>query len=278
MAKVGIVTDSTADLRPEVVKELGIVVVPLSIRLGTETLVEGPGLRSVGFHRRLASDDLTATAVAPRPGQFAHVYGRLAKETSGVVSVHLSSRLNGTVQAAREGRLAFLGRCQVSVIDSQAISRALGILVTEAAKAAADGASAPDIERLLRGMIPRIYLAFYLQNPDDLRRKGLSWRPPHSTYDPSERPILTMEEGQITRVHRMRGRGTALERLFEFVAEFRVLKKLAILHSGLVPQVEELRARLAELLPGEVMEEHIYGPALGTYIGPAALGVVAFEG
>ncbi|TEU16445.1 MAG: hypothetical protein E3J25_02905 [Anaerolineales bacterium] len=64
----------------------------------------------------------------------------------------------------------------------------------------------------------------------------------------------------------------------EFVAEFRELKKLSILHSGLMPEVEELKARLADLLPREVTEEHIYGPTLGTYIGPEALGIVAFEG
>jgi len=277
MSDARIVTDSTADLSPEAVEELGIGVVPLTIRVGTQKLVEGPALRSVTFHRRMAKSDLAATAVAPTPRQFADAYGQLAKEATGIVSIHVSSRLSSTVQTARKGSASFLGRCQVSVIDSQAISRALGILVTEAAEAARNGATAPQIVRLLRGMIPRIYFAFYVRNPDHFPRRDFLRPSRHAGPNRAPSPLLTMEEGEITPVRRLRGRGSALERLFEFVAEFRELKKLSIVHSGLMPEVEELRARLAELLPSEVMEEHIYGPALASYIGPAALGIAAFE-
>jgi len=277
MSDARIVTDSSADLSPQVARELGIEVVPLGIRLGSGVMVEGRDLHPLRFHGRVAREGLTATVVAPTPGQFGDAYARLARETSNILSIHLSSRLSGTVQAATRGRLRLLGRCHVSVIDSQAISRGLGILVTEAAKAAQNGVAASEIVRLVRGMIPRTYLAFYVQDPDHLRRHGFLRQSPGALFDVSARPILTMEEGEITRVRRLRGRGTALERLFEFVAEFRRLKELSVLHSGLVPEVEEFRARLAESLPSEILKEHIYGPALGAYIGPRALGVVAFE-
>jgi len=69
-----------------------------------------------------------------------------------------------------------------------------------------------------------------------------------------------------------------MERLCEFVAEFQALKQLAILYSGLVQEVGTLKEQLAALLPRQVIEEHIYGPVLETYIGPRGLGVVAFEG
>ena len=278
MSNARIVTDSSADLSSEAVEELGITVVPLGIRVGREMLVEGPDLRSVGFHRRMARNDTVAIAVPPTASQFADAYGQLARQASRIVSIHLSSRLSDTVRAAREGSVGCSGRCQVSVIDSQVVSRALGILVTEAAKAARDGLAAQEIVRMLRGMIPRTYLAFYVQNPDYLRRTIATQRSRGTRRGRITSPLLTMEEGEIIYVRRLRGRGTALERLVEFVAEFRELKKLSILHSGLVPEVEELRARLADLLPRVVTEEHIYGPTLGTYVGPEALGIVAFEG
>jgi len=278
MSDARIVTDSSADLSSEAVEELGITVVPLGIRMGRETLVESPGLRSIEFHRRMARNDTVAIAVPPTARQFADAYGQLARQASRIVSIHLSSCLSDTVRAAREGSVGCSGRCQVSVIDSQVVSRALGILVTEAAKAARDGAAAQEIVRMLRGMIPRTYLAFYVRNPDYLRRTIATQRSRATRRGRITSPLLTMEEGEIIYVRRLRGRGTALERLVEFVAEFRELKKLCILHSGLVPEVEELKARLADLLPRKVTEEHIYGPTLGTYIGPEALGIVAFEG
>jgi len=278
MGGVRIVTDSAADLRPEVAERLGIVVVPQGIRLGADIQIETPSMRSVRFHRRMASDGLVVAAMPPTPGQFARAYARLATTASGIVSIHLSSWFNGTVEAATRGRAGLLGRCQITVIDSQVISRALGILVTEAAGAARDGATLPEIVRLVRGMIPRTYLDFYVHNPDYLRRKGLFVQSRAASVNLAAGPILTMEDGEITPVRRLRGRGSALERLFEFVAEFRDLRELSILHSGLVSEVKELRKRLAGLLPDEVLEEHIYGPALGSYIGPTALGVTAFEG
>jgi len=274
VADARIVTDSAAELCPEVVEELGIVVVPLAIRTGTETLVDEPALRSSEFHRRIARENLVTTAIPPTVSQFAAAYAALSGEASGVVSIHLSSQLNGAAQAAREARGRFLGRCPVTVIDSQAISRAQGILVTEAARAARDGVTAPEIVRLVRGMIPRTYFAFYTQSLEFVR----AGRIPQASGDAAANPLLTMEGGEIVRVHRLRGRGTVLERLFEFVAEFQELETLSILHSGLMPEADELRERLADLLPGQAMEEHIYGPVLGAYIGPAALGIVAFEG
>ncbi|TEU11604.1 MAG: hypothetical protein E3J25_07925 [Anaerolineales bacterium] len=90
MSNARIVTDSSADLSSEAVEELGITVVPLGIRVGRETLVEGPGLRSIGFHRRMARNDTVAIAVPPTARQFADAYGQLARQASRIVSIHLS--------------------------------------------------------------------------------------------------------------------------------------------------------------------------------------------
>jgi len=273
-----IVTDSTAELPSEVARQLGIVVVPLTIRVGSKALVDETRLQSVEFHGRMAKNGVVATAVAPTRAQFADAYSQLSEESSCIVSIHISSRLNNTVKIAKDGSVGFLGRCRVSVIDSRVVSRALGILVTEAAKAARDGASGQEIVRLVLGMIPRTYFAFYVQDPDHFPRKGLLRPGRGSGLATVGSPLLTMEDGEIRPVYRLRGRGTALEQLLEFVAEFRGLRKLSIVHSGLMPEVGEFRERLADLLPDGIVGEHIYGPALGTYIGPAALGIVAFEG
>ena len=279
MATARIVTDSSADLTPEVVSDLGITVVPLQVNLGTEMLSDGPGLRSADFYRRVIKSKAVLTISSPTARQFATTYADLAKETDDIVSIHLSARLNGALQAAHRGRAGFLGRCQIQVIDSHLVSRALGILAGEAARAAQSGMHGSEIMRLVRGLIPRLYFVFYVETPDYLRRSGLLHVVRESVPGvPSIKPLLILEEGEITPLQRLRNRGRPTERLLEFVAEFTTLKHLSVLHSGLGTDLSEFKTQLAELFPKQIIEEHIYGPTLGAYLGPAALGVVAFEG
>lgn len=279
MSSARIVTDSAAELSARVVEELGIAVVPLCVCLGSETLEDGPDLRSCEFYRRMFKDRVTPSILVPPPQQFAQVYSRLARETDEIVSIHLASRLNGTVEAANLVRRGFLGRCTINVIDSQLISRALGILVTEAAVAAQNGATAREIVRLVRGLIPHTYFAFYVEKLDALGRSGSLIPASESPWGVRQpRPLLMLEDGEITLVRRFRSRGSPMERLCEFVGEFRNLKQLAVLHTGLMREVDVLKEQLADMLPQQTIEEHIYGPVLGTYIGARSLGVVAFEG
>jgi DegV family protein with EDD domain len=279
MSNVKIVTDSTADLTPEVVEEYGIRVVPLGVRLGDETLVDGPQLRSPDFYRKMIKQKVIPTIVPPTADQFAEVYSELSRETDDIVSIHLPARFNGTVLAASQGRAGLLGRCRISVINSQFTSRALGIFVTEAAKAARNGLSGPEIERLVRGFLSRIYLVFYAETLEYLKRSGLYRQPREGVFGtPNLRPLLMLEAGEIAPLQRLRNRGRPAERLMEFINEFSSLQELTILHTGMMPDIEELKAQLNEAPRKWIVGEHIYGPVLGAYIGPLALGVVAFEG
>lgn len=280
MSNVKIVTDSTADLSPEVVREYDIRVVPLSIRLGAETYTDSPQLRSPEFYRQMIKQRTCPIVIPPTPRQFAQVYGELSRETNDIISIHLPARFNETVLAASQGRVGLLGRCRISVINSQFTSRALGILVTEAAKAAHAGLPGPEIERLIRSLLPRIYMVFYVENLECLKRSGVYRQPREGIFGPpSSKPLLMLEEGEITPLQRLRNRGRPAERLLEFINEFSSLQELTILHTGMMPDaVEELKALLNEAPHKWTVNEQIFGPGLGAYIGPLALGVVAFEG
>jgi DegV family protein with EDD domain len=280
MSNVKIVTDSTAELSPEVVEEYDIRVVPLSIRLGAETYTDGPQLRSPEFYRQMIKQKTPPVVIPPTPRQFAQVYSELCRETDDIVSIHLPARFNETVLAASQGRTGLLGRCRISVINSQFTSRALGIFVTEAAKAARAGLSGPEIERLVRSLLPRTYMVFYIENLEYLKRSGIYRQPREGVFGPpSSKPLLMLEEGEIIPLQRLRNRGRPAERLLEFINEFPSLQELTILHTGIMcDDVEELKALLNEGPRKWTFNEHIYGPILGAYIGPTALGVVAFEG
>ena len=178
------------------------------------------------------------------------------------------------VNLAKRVRRGLMGRCDVQVVDSQFISRALGLLVVEAAKAAQTGMDATAITRFIHGLIPSIYMAFYLDNLDQLMRRGL-------TLDMTNvkgggvagfKPLLLIEGGEVVVLQRSRNRGTPMERLIDFLMEFEELDQFDLIHTGLDRDGKELIERLGDQAPGLVMHDHIYGPVLWSYLGPTALG------
>mgnify|MGYP001119617837 CR=1 FL=1 len=279
MRNTMIVTDSTAELPRKTIEELGITVLPWRLLVGAETLVDSPRLRSVAFYKSLVKKRAIPSTIAPSPQQFASIYTTLAKRTDDIVSIHSSARFTKTVASANKGRVGLLGRCQIHVIDSQFISWPLGVLVTEAAKAAQRGASGHEIVRLVHGMIARTYIAFFVETTEYLRRSGLFPSAYHAMgRSAGFKPLLLMEEGEFVPLYRSRGRGTPVERLVEFVTEFQKLQRVAILYTGLRPGISELKTQLTEALGEQEIEEHIYSPILAAHIGPSARGVAIFEG
>jgi DegV family protein with EDD domain len=279
MAQVRIVTDSAAELPQDLIDALGITVVPWRVQLGPEALIDGPGLRTVDFYSDMVKRRRTPVALAPTAQQFSEAYSRLARETDEVVSIHGPAELGKALQAARQGRLGLLGRCEVTVLDAQFTSRALGLLVVEGAKAAQAGLRGSDVTRIVYGAIPRTYFTFYVESIDHLVRQGLLREAREQMgIIAGYKPLLLLEEGRIVSLQRSRRRGHPTERLLEFISEFRGIQELYLLHTGLAPSVQDLRMLMAESLPQLAYSEHIYGPVLAALIGPAAMGFAAIEG
>jgi DegV family protein with EDD domain len=234
MARTRIVTDSSADLSAEMAAEYGITVVPLRVQIGNETVDDCPSLRCLEFHRRLASHT-PPRIFAPTVSEFTELYTRLAYNNSEIVSIHLSSELSPAFNAANRAKSGLLGRYQISVIDSQFVSTALGVLVLEAAAASRSGANAAEITRIIRGLLPHSYFAFYVDNTEFLNHNHLvpmSYETMAITT--GNKPVLLLEDGEIVPLQLQRNRGTHYERLIGFVAEFPNLKRIDILHSGMI--------------------------------------------
>ncbi len=273
-----IVTDSTAELPPSVVEALDVVVLPQRIQIGSDSFLDDGTTRATELTKRLAKGRAAVSVNAPTAREFSDVYARLSHEADAIISLHPASGLNGAFQAANLARRSILGHCQIHVIDSGLISHALGVLVTEAAKAAHAGAEGAEVVRLVRGAMPRIYLAFYAETLDHMRRAGfVPQRRVATEGGAALKPIFLLEDGQIVKLHRTRSRGTAVERLSEFVGEFIALQELTILYSSVGPKTEPLEELLAQLLPNQAVTKRAYGPALSALVGPNVLGIVAYE-
>ncbi|MFP3895887.1 MAG: DegV family protein [Anaerolineales bacterium] len=276
MSQVKVVTDSAAELSPQVVEDLGITVVPWRIRLGPETVTDDGDFLKTRFHKELAGKGIVPVAIPPHREQFSQAYQELARETDQIISVHTSSGLSTVVQAAKQGSRSLLGRCRIDVIDSLFISRALGLLVTRAARACQEGATGPEITRFVGSLISRVYFAFYVETLDHLKRRGFI-RNVRFQESGLSRSLLLFEDGKIGSLRQSRSRGAPVERLVDFATEFQDIERLSVVHTGLGPGVEGIASLFAEDLPNQEFEDHIYGPVLSSYIGALALGVVIFE-
>ncbi|MHB9034808.1 MAG: DegV family protein [Anaerolineae bacterium] len=276
--KTRIVTDSSADLQPETIEEFGISVMPLRLQLGDEIIDDCPSLHCPEFHRRLAQSLAAPRLIAPTVAEFTALYTKLAANNTDVVSIHLSAELSPAYGVANKAKSNLVGRYNISVIDSQFVSTALGELVTEAAKASQAGASALEITRLIRGLVPHSYFAFYVENTDFLEHHHLV----PSSYESmsiatGNRPVLLLEEGEIVPLQLQRNRGTQFERLVGFIAEFPHLKRIDVLTSGINPPPVEFTDQLASIFPKDIIHQDVYGPILGSLAGPTAICVVACE-
>ncbi|SRR5260221_5624234 len=279
--KVRIVTDSSAQfLDPAVVERHKIVVVPLTIQIDSRTYREGIDLDSASFFKLVSDSRTPPTLLAPTVEQFTDTYTRLHRETDRILSIHLSRSMHTTWQNARNATQSLLGRCEIAVVDSQTASVGLGLLVEAAAKLAEQTNSLDEIIHQIRAMVSRIYAIFYVESLAYLQHNEL--------VSESQailggmlgiKPFLTIEEGQLITMEKVRTRAQAVDKLVEFVTEFTEVESLVILQNTphVTDQTRMLRERLTLEYSARSFPVMVYGPSLGTFIGPDAMGIVVFE-
>lgn len=281
MARVRIVTDSTADLSQEVVDNLGITVLPLVLHIGQKNLRDGIDISRDEFFNRIANVPTPPTTSAPTQKQFDEIFTELTNppHNDAVVAILVSSKLSQAFRNATRAAAPLLGRSKIVIIDSQLISIGLGMLVTAAAQAAARGDSLDEVVRLVRGMIPKIYIGFFVETLDYLERGG--------RIGPAQallgtmlniKPLLILEDGEVVALEKVRTRTKAIEKLVEFITEFAHIERLIILHSNTPDDVNLLIEQINLVLPNLDISVDHYGPVTATHVGPNALGVVVFEG
>jgi DegV family protein with EDD domain len=279
MAPVKILTDSTADLHPDVVERLGITVVPAIIQVGQKRLRDGIDITAQNFFSLSEQAPDPPTTLPPSARQFEEAYAELTRQTNEVVAIHASSKLSPIFRTAARTAVPLLGRSRIIVIDSQLIGAALGMLVTQAAEAAANGATLDEVVKLVRGLIPRIYLAFFVETLDYLERGGRVGKAQALLGGMLNiKPLLILEEGEIVPLEKVRNRQKAIEKMVEFISEFTRIERMMILHNHTPEDVNLLIEQVNLVLPNLNISVDLYGPVLATHMGPSALGVVVYEG
>jgi len=276
---VKIVTDSSSDISSELAQQLGITVVPLYVRFGDKVYRDGIDISADEFYYKLETDPIHPTTSAPSPGDFAAVYQELAQETDEVLSIHVSSKLSATYDAALQGKEALAKtRCQIEVVDSQWVTIALGLIAITAAKAAQTDKNLQQMLNWVHRAIPQTRLMGLLDTLKYLAKGGRIGKAASLLSTAlNVKPLITVKEGEARPVGLARTRCKAVDRLCEFAKSALYIQDLGIAYSTTTIEVNTLHERIGSLLPRIHPKMARLGPVLGTHTGPDALIVALRE-
>lgn len=269
-----IVTDSTADLPPEIVAELGIAVVPLSVLFGDEVLLDGVEITAERFFRRLQREERLPTTSQPSPGAFRDAYERLrADGASDILSIHISSKLSGTLASAKQGAEGIEG-VRIEFVDSGFPSLALGMGVIAAAHLARGGMPIGEVKARIEDQYARTHMFFVLDTLEFLRRGGRIGRARAVVGSLLQlKPILGMKDSEVFPIGRVRTRRRAIEDVLERVAGLRPIEQVAAVHSTTPEDLEYVAERLRGLAKDAPLVTGGIGPVIGVHAGPGLIGI-----
>jgi len=275
---VKIITDSLSDITSDVAQELGLTVVPLTVSFGQESFLDRITITTDEFYYRLTHGDSWPTTTQPSPSAFADVYNKLAEETDEILVVTLSSKLSGTYQSALNARSLVEKECRIEVIDSLKVAMGLGLIVIAAAKAARVGANLDELVGLVRGAMPRSHLVAYFDTLRYLAKGGRIGKAQGLLGAMlSVKPILTVKDGEMSPLTRLRSRAAGMDYLYNFVAGFSNIEGLAVEHATTPDDADKLVERLGSLFPKERIYRSTISPVVGTYAGPGVMAVSILE-
>ena len=275
---IRIVTDSSADLPSALAKRHDITVMPCYVIAGDETFKDGVDISEDAFYHRLESMAQPPTTSQPSTADFEAVYRNFIDQGDQVISIHVAAKLSGTMNSANQAKAAIGSQAPVEIIDSNLASIPLGLTVLDAAKAVQDADDFRDVAQKVRASLHLSHGFFALDTLEYLQKGGRIGKAQAFLGSMlSVKPILRILEGEAHPVERTRSRNRAHRRLVELVRELAPIRQMAVIHSTDPAPAETVKNELRDLCPNENVVEARFGPTLGTYLGPNALGIAVTQ-
>ncbi len=274
---VRVVSDSACDLPPALCEELGIEIVPLSIRFGADELVDRVELSTDAFWERLARTTVLPETAAPSVGAFETTFRGLAESgADGIVCINLSSGMSATMQSAQIAAKALDGICPITVVDSKSASMGIGSLCLEAARQARAGKTIDEIVASIEAKRDRAGLLAIVDTLEFLRRGGrIGGAQAFLGSMLSIKPIITVADGVVEPAGKVRTRSKALRFVVDKVKE-QPVESLCVLHAQ-APDLDDFVAMLEPIVPASEIVVGQIGPVVGVHTGPGVIGVTWFE-
>ena len=284
MSKIRVVTDSTADLTPELVERYGITVVPLTVFADGKAYKDKIDITNEEFYALLQSSKELPTTSQPSPAAFADVYRQLAAEgAEQIMSIHISTALSGTYQSSVLAAGLVAQEVTVHNVDSKIATMGLGLLVIAAARMVEVGDSADNILQVLDEIVKKQRLYFLLDSLDNLHKGGRIGKASHLFGSLLNiKPVLCFTDGVINVQDKVRGNkdNKALERLIEILLEKIDPSKKLYCAMGYCDNKKTAEYIVERVKEHVNCDDFIYlqiGSVVGTHIGMGAVGMAFYQ-
>jgi len=271
---VTVVVDSTSDLPERERSNHGIIAVPLTVSFGDRSYLDGVELSPGDFLAKLTASSVTPTTSQPAVTAFVEAFTRVLEGGNDVVCLTIAQELSGTFNAARLAAET-LDSTRIRIMDSRTVSIHTGLAALAAARAAADGNDIEAVAEIATSTLARGQIFVVLETLEYLRRGGRIGKAQALVGSVlSLKPVLTVRNGEVVPLERVRTWRKAMDRMVELIREQGPLEALAVYHAGNAADAQAMAGRLADLLPGSEILIGELGAVVSTYAGPGALGAV----
>jgi DegV family protein with EDD domain len=279
--RIGILTDSTSDVPPDIASRYDIHVVPAVIIVGGQSLRDGVDISRAELYRRMASQGIIPTTSSPSAGAFEEAYDSMFRQGyERILSIHPAAKLSSIYNSAHIAAAHFPGR--VEVMESGQVSLGTGFQVITAAEASDQGVSLEETCSQVQNTRRRVHLVAVIDSLTHLAQSGrVSAALAGIGNFLQIKLLISMIEGTVNRVAQVRTRARGLATLVEQVRSWGPLEELAIVHANARSSAEALIPLLQEKVGGLnrwIREKPLLvevTPAIGVHTGPGAVGVIA---
>ena len=280
MSRVYIVTDSTADLTEEEVKQFEISIVPMNISIDDDNYIDGVTITKEEFKQKMIESAELPKTAQPSIGRFVEVYDKLGKNGDSVISIQMMRSISGTVDAARQA--ADITETNVTVVDSDFTSRSMGMIVKEAAKAAQEGKSVEEILEIVEDAKKRTTLYLTVVNLDNLIKGGrISQVMGMFSNLLNIKLFLQVINGKIEIIQKGRGLKPLQKKYDEIFEQMKAapngIQEIGIMHAGLSDFNEGNIARVRELFPDVPLTIVTTSPIIMSHTGVDAMAITYLE-
>jgi DegV family protein with EDD domain len=273
---VAVVSDSNAYLPKQLAEANGLTMLQQYVCFADGRRVHEDEVDLDAFFEEMRSVEQLPTTSHPTAGDFRAAYEELLKSAEAVVSVHSSGQLSRTVEAAAEAAQQLGAEDVIHVVDSQSAGGGLGVIALAAARRAAAGESAERVVAIAEEARSELKMWFAIDSLEFLRRSGRigaasAWV--GSTL--RVKPILTIEDGQMMPVERVRTTERAFERLVDYARQRHASGADAwvVQHVRSPELADELTDRAREVFGTDPVFCSEIGAVVGAHTGPGLLGI-----
>ena len=280
MSRVYIVTDSTADLTEEEVKQFEISIVPMNISIDDENYIDGVTITKDEFKQKMIESAELPKTAQPSIGRFVEVYDELGKNGDSVISIQMMRSISGTIDAARQA--ADITETNVTVVDSDFTSRSMGMIVKEAAKAAQEGKTVEEILEIVEDAKKRTTLYLTVVNLDNLIKGGrISQVMGMFSNLLNIKLFLQVINGKIEIIQKGRGLKSLQKKYDEIFEQMKAtpngIQEIGIMHAGLSDFNEGNIARVRDLFPDVPLTIVTTSPIIMSHTGVDAMAITYLE-